>query len=155
MAEKERPSWDEYFMDIAFRVATRSNCLRREVGAVIVKGRRILCTGYNGPPSGITHCSERGCLREQLGIPSGERRELSRAICAEMNAFVQAARYGIAVEGADIYVTTFPCSYCAKMIINVGLQKVYYVEGYPDQLSKDLLDEAGIECIQMKKPVGI
>ncbi len=136
-------------MDIAYRVSTRSNCLRRNVGALIVKGRRILCTGYNGPPTGVKHCAERGCLREEMGIPSGERRELSRAICAEMNAVIQAARYGIAVEGADMYVTTFPCSYCAKMIINVGIRKVYYVEGYPDKLSEELLDEAGIERVQI------
>ena len=151
MKRQERPSWDEYFIDIAFKVASRSNCLRREVGAVIVKGRRILCTGYNGPPSGIQHCEERGCLRKELDIPSGERRELSRAICAEMNAVIQAAKYGIAVDGADIYVTTFPCSYCAKTIINVGLKKVYYVDGYPDELSKELLDEAGIDYIKIQR----
>lgn len=151
-----RPGWDEYFMDIAERVSTRSKCLRRRVGAVIVKDRRILCTGYNGPPAGVAHCEEIGCLREQLGIPSGERREICRGVCAEMNAFVQAALYGTAAEGADIYVTTFPCSYCAKMIINVGIKNVYYSDGYPDDLSKELLSEAKINCVHLNlnSPTG-
>lgn len=150
--EKARPSWDEYFMDIAGRVSTRSKCMRRQVGAVIVKDRRILCTGYNGPPTGIQHCEEIGCLRGQLGIPSGERREICRGVCAEMNAVIQAARYGISVEGANIYITNFPCSYCAKTIINVGIKNVYYTDGYPDDLSRQLLNEAKINCVQLELP---
>jgi len=150
---KIRPSWDEYFMDITYRVATRSTCLRRKVGAIIVKGNRILCTGYNGPPTGIEDCSERGgCLRDQLSIPSGQRQELSRAVCAEMNALIQAAKYGIQIDGADIYCTTFPCAYCAKMIINVGIKRIFYVEGYASDLSEELLKEASVECVQLEKP---
>ncbi|MCD6302312.1 MAG: dCMP deaminase family protein, partial [Anaerolineae bacterium] len=100
-----RPSWDQYFIDITKQVATRSTCLRRHVGAVIVKDKRILTTGYNGPPTGLPHCEETGCLRDQLGIPSGERQELCRGLHAEQNAIIQAARYGIPVAGSTIYVT--------------------------------------------------
>jgi dCMP deaminase len=151
--KKIRPSWNEYFMDITYRVAMRSTCLRRRVGAIVVKDNRILCTGYNGPPTGIEDCWERGgCLRDKLSIPSGQRQDLSRAVCAEMNAIIQAAKYGIRIEDADIYCTTFPCSYCAKMIINVGIKRILYVEGYPDDLSNELLKEALVECIQLDKP---
>jgi dCMP deaminase len=148
----ERPDWDEYFMTIAHQVATRSTCLRRRVGAVLVKDKRILATGYNGAPRSMRHCAETGCMREQLKIPSGERHEICRALHAEMNALLQAATYGIAVEGADIYSTTQPCVLCAKMLINAGIKRIFITEGYPDQLALDMIEEAGIELIHLEKP---
>ncbi len=137
-------------MTIAKTVATRSTCLRRHTGAIIVRDRRILTTGYNGAPSGIRHCEEVGCLREALNIPSGERHELCRGLHAEQNAILQAALYGVSLEGAEIYTTHEPCVLCTKMIINVGIKKIYYLEPYPDELAKDLLKEAGIESIPIK-----
>lgn len=144
-----RPSWDEYFMSIARLVAGRSTCLRRKVGAVLVKDKRILATGYNGAPSGLAHCLDIGCLRKKRQIPSGERHELCRAVHAEQNCLCQAARYGISVEGAVIYCTNFPCVICAKMLINAGIKKIYYAEGYPDELSQEMLKEAGIELVHL------
>ena len=144
MAEDNRPSWDEYFMKMANDVATRTTCLRRGVGAVIVKDRRILATGYNGVPTGLPHCSETGCLREQLGVPSGQRHEICRGLHAEQNAIIQAARYGINIAGATIYVNTQPCVVCAKMLINAGITEIVYQNPYPDELSQELLAESGI-----------
>jgi dCMP deaminase len=146
----KRPSWDEYFLNIAKLVATRSTCLRRNVGAVVVKNKQVLATGYNGAPSGIVHCEEVGCLREQLRVPSGERHELCRALHAEQNAFLQAARHGISLNGGTLYITTQPCSICAKMIINVGIEKVVIEGDYPDELAVNLLEEAGVELMLMK-----
>ncbi len=140
-----RPSWDEYFFQIAEQVATRSTCMRRQVGAVLVKDKRILSTGYNGAPRGISHCTEAGCLREELGIPSGERHELCRALHAEQNAIVQAALHGVKIEGASLYCTHQPCSLCAKMIINSGIVEVYFNEGYPDELATSFFAEAGVK----------
>lgn len=145
-----RPSWQEYFMDIAHLVARRSTCKRRAVGALIVKNRRILTTGYNGAPAGIKHCIEIGCLREQLQIPSGERHELCRGIHAEQNAIIQAAFHGVTIKGGTLFCTNLPCSICTKMIINAGLVKIYYKEGYADTMSEAMLAEAGIEVIQIK-----
>lgn len=142
-----RPTWDEYFMDIANLVKTRSTCCRRQVGAVVVKDKRILSTGYNGSPIGCNHCTDIGCLRQELGIPSGERHELCRAVHAEQNAISQAARHGISVEGASIYVTHQPCSMCAKVLINAGVKRIIYQGEYPDKLSLELLREAGIELV--------
>lgn len=142
-----RPSWDEYFIEITRQVATRSTCLRRQVGAVIVKDKRILATGYNGAPSGFAHCSETGCLREQLGIPSGERQEICRGLHAEQNAIIQAALHGVSVAGADIYITHQPCITCAKMIINAGIRKVIALDSYPDELARSFLEQAGIELV--------
>lgn len=139
-----RPSWDEYFMDIARLVARRSTCLRRQVGAVMVKEKNILATGYNGTPSGIRHCAETGCLREQLKVPSGERHELCRGLHAEQNAIIQAARHGVNISGATLYCTNSPCLICAKMLINAGISQVVYLDGYPDRLSLDMLSEAGM-----------
>ena len=146
MAQKhiERPSWDEYFIHLAFEVAKRSTCLRRVVGAIIVKDRRILATGYNGVPSGLRHCEETGCLREQLGVPSGQRHEICRGLHAEQNAIIQAARYGIDIEGSSIYITTQPCSVCAKMLINAGIKEIVFAIPYPDALSEELLSETDI-----------
>ena len=145
MTGYERPSWDEYFMKLAHEVATRTTCLRRAVGAVIVKDRRILATGYNGVPTGLAHCAEVGCLREQLGIPSGQRQEICRGLHAEQNAIIQAARYGININGSSIYITTQPCITCAKMLINAGVQEIVYRQPYPDELSMALLGESGIK----------
>ncbi len=145
-----RPSWEEYFLSIARLVATRSTCLRRKVGAVVVKNKQILTTGYNGAPKGITHCDEAGCLREELGVPSGERHELCRALHAEQNAFLQAARHGVSLDGATLYSTIQPCSICAKMLINVGIKKVVIEGNYPDEFALKFLNEAGIEVIAVK-----
>lgn len=142
-----RPSWDEYFMKMANDVATRTTCLRRGVGAVIVKDRRILATGYNGVPTGLAHCSETGCLREQLGVPSGQRHEICRGLHAEQNAIIQAARLGISIEGATLYCTHQPCIICAKMIINSGIRRIVYKHGYPDEFALKLLHEAGVEVV--------
>jgi dCMP deaminase len=127
-----RPSWEEYFMEIARVVATRSTCLRRQVGAVVVKNRQILATGYNGVPRGIEHCDVRGCLRDQLGIPSGERYELCRGLHAEQNAIIQAAYHGVAVNESELFSTLQPCVTCAKMIINAGITAVYFRGTFPE-----------------------
>lgn len=145
MAEHERPSWDEYFMTLAEEVSTRTTCLRRAVGAVIVKDRRILATGYNGVPTGISHCAEVGCLREKLGVPSGQKHELCRGLHAEQNAIIQAAKYGINIDGASIYINTQPCVVCAKMLINAGIQEIVYANPYPDELAMSMLEESGIK----------
>lgn len=141
----KRPSWEEYFMDIARLVARRSTCLRRQVGAVLVKDKNILATGYNGTPKGITHCSETGCLREQLKVPSGQRHELCRGLHAEQNAIIQAASHGTSISDATVYCTNMPCIICTKMLINAGIRQVVFLEGYPDDLSQAMLEEAGIE----------
>ncbi len=142
---KKRPGWDHYFFDITKLVATRSTCLRREVGAVIVKDKRILATGYNGAPTGLPHCMDAGCLREQLHIPSGERQEICRGIHAEQNALIQAARFGISVDGSTIYVTHHPCIVCAKLLINAGIKCIKYLEDYPDELAKQMLKDADVK----------
>jgi dCMP deaminase len=141
-----RPSWHEYFMQITELVSTRATCLRRKVGAIIVRDRRILSTGYNGPPQNIMHCEERGgCLRDKLKIPSGQRMELSRAIHAEQNAIIQAAKVGISIQDSTLYVTTHPCFTCAKMLINAGVKEIIYKDGYPDEFAKEILEEAGVK----------
>jgi len=144
-----RPSWDEYFMDIVELVKTRSTCIRRQVGALIVKDKRILSTGYNGAPAGCSHCSETGCIREKLNIPSGQRHELCRAIHAEQNAIVQAAYSGTSVKDGTLYVTHQPCVMCAKMAINAGIKKIVFRGDYPDELSMQLLEEAGIDVVRL------
>ncbi len=150
----ERPSWDEYFMDITSLVAKRSTCMRRQVGAVMVKQKNILATGYNGTPSGITHCDVTGCLREQLNVPSGERHELCRGLHAEQNAIIQAARHGVNISDSTLYCTNSPCIICTKMLINAGIRKVIYLEGYSDNLSMEMLEEAGIEARLFAEVVG-
>ena len=139
-----RPSWDTYFMEIAELAATRSTCLRRQVGAVIVKDKKILATGYNGAPTGLRHCEEVGCLRDKLNIPSGERHELCRAVHAEQNAIVQAATFGVSIKGATMYSTTQPCVLCSKLIINAHIERIVIAEGYPDELAIEMLAEAGV-----------
>lgn len=140
-----RPSWNNYFLKIANEVSTRSTCLRRQTGAVIVREKRILATGYNGAPSGLPHCSDVGCLREDQQIASGERHELCRGLHAEQNAIIQAARHGINISKSAIFCTHHPCSLCAKMLINAGVKAIYHQEGYPDQLAKELLSQAGLK----------
>jgi len=144
-----RPSWQDYFMSITELVAQRATCTRRYVGAILVRDKRIISTGYNGAPSGISHCLDVGCLREQQGIPSGERHELCRGLHAEQNAIIQAALHGSSVVGATLYCTNMPCSICTKMLINAGITEVYYREGYADTLSASLMAEAGIPLIQL------
>ncbi|HUL20963.1 MAG TPA: cytidine/deoxycytidylate deaminase family protein [Thermodesulfobacteriota bacterium] len=140
-----RPSWEEYFMDITHLVAKRSTCLRRQVGAVLVKDKKILATGYNGAPSRIEHCLDIGCLREKQGIPSGERHELCRGLHAEQNAIIQAAYHGVEIREATLYCTNHPCIICSKMIINAGIQRVVFAAGYADALAKKMLKESGIK----------
>ena len=145
-----RPSWEAYFMDITCLVAKRSTCTRRAVGAIIVKERRILATGYNGAPSHVRHCAEVGCLREQMNVPSGERHELCRGIHAEQNAIIQAAYHGASIKGGTLYCTNLPCSICAKMIINAGIVEIVYQSGYADMISEEMLAEAQVELVQLK-----
>lgn len=136
----ERPSFDEIFMEIAYAWAKRATCLRRKVGAVIAKDKQQLTSGYNGAPKGLPHCAELGgCLREKLGIPSGQRHELCRGTHAEQNAITQAAKFGINIEGGTLYCNTYPCVICAKMILNAGIIKIVYDANYDDVLSKELL----------------
>jgi dCMP deaminase len=139
-----RLSLDDYFMGIARVVAKRSTCLHRQVGAVIVKGKQIVSTGYNGAPSGHPHCLDIGCARQ--GVPSGQHSELCRGAHAEQNAINFAARYGISIEGATLYTTHYPCSWCAKSLVNAGISRVIYDEDYPDPLAKEILS-----TIQVRK----
>ena len=143
-----RPDWDHYFMEMAEIAKTRSTCCRRRVGAVIVKDKRILSTGYNGAPSGTAHCLDIGCMRERLGIPSGQRHELCRGLHAEQNAIIQAAYHGVSIRGGILYATLQPCILCAKMAINAGIKKIIFKGSYPDEMSIEMLQEAGIELIQ-------
>lgn len=136
-------------MNITYLVAERSTCLRRKVGAVLVKDKRILATGYNGAPSGLKHCLDIGCLREKEGIPSGERHELCRGLHAEQNVIIQAAYHGISIADSTIFCTNLPCVICTKMLINAGVISIFYREGYADTLSRDMLAEAGINLIQI------
>jgi dCMP deaminase len=146
---EQRLPWPEYFMRIARLVAERSTCLRRKVGAIAVKDKRILATGYNGAPSGLTHCLDMGCLREKMQIPSGERHELCRGLHAEQNIIIQAAVHGVALSEAEIYCTTQPCLICTKMLINCNVSAIFFDQGYPDNLAVSMLEEAGVlyECI--------
>ena len=146
--DNKRPSLDQYFMKMAKLASERSTCLRRSTGAVVVKEKHILSTGYNGPPKGMRHCKDVGCLREKLKVPSGERHELCRGLHAEENAIIQAAFFGVPIKDATIYCTLHPCSVCAKMIINAGIKEIVYEKGYPDKLSKEILKESGIKVRQ-------
>lgn len=147
---RKRPSWDEYFLEVADLVSKRSTCLRRRVGAVLVKDKKILATGYNGAPSGIKHCSDTGCIRQKLHIPSGQRHELCRGLHAEQNVLLQAAFYGVSTKGSVLYATNQPCIICAKMLINAGIEAIVISSGYPDDLSKKFLKEARVKVRQYK-----
>nr|WP_330220609.1 dCMP deaminase family protein [Syntrophotalea acetylenica] len=138
-------------MEIARLVARRSTCLRRQVGAVLVKDKNILATGYNGTPSGLRHCSEVGCLRQLHNVPSGQRHELCRGLHAEQNAIIQAAKHGTNISGSMLFCTNTPCVICSKMIINAGILQVVFLEGYPDRLSLEMLAEAGIRACSLAK----
>jgi dCMP deaminase len=142
---RERPTIDEYFMKMAHLVSERSTCLRRKVGAVVVEDKRILTSGYNGAPKGLKHCEETGCVREEQNVPSGTRHELCRGVHAEQNAIIQAAVFGVSVKGSTMYITNYPCSVCAKMILNAGLGEVVYEGEYEDDLAIELLTEGNIE----------
>ncbi len=147
--QEVRPSWLEYFMAITELVAQRSTCIRRNVGAVLVRDKHIISTGYNGVPTGIKHCYETGCLREEYLVSSGERHELCRGLHAEQNAIIQAALHGISVRNATVFCTNMPCSICSKMLINARIKAIYYKEGYSDSLSSSLLNEADIPLIKV------
>lgn len=153
-AVSRRPDWDEYFMELAHTVAKRSTCLRRQVGAVAVKEKRILTTGYNGAPVGVAHCAETGCLREKLQVPPGQRHELCRGLHAEQNSIIQAAVHGVSIKGAIFYVTHQPCVVCAKMMINAGVSRVIIASDYPDELSQDMFAQAGIAVDKFSKRAG-
>lgn len=140
-----RPDWSTYFLNIAILVSSRSTCIRRAVGAVFVRDRQILATGYNGVPKGIEHCESTGCLRDKLNIPSGTKHELCRGLHAEQNGIIQAATHGIDLSGSTLYCTTMPCIICTKMLINLGIKEIFYTEGYPDGFTKEMLSEAKIQ----------
>lgn len=146
-----RPSWDQYFLKITEQVAERSTCLRRKTGALLVKDKRILATGYNGAPIGLKHCVDVGCLREDRAIASGKHHELCRGLHAEQNAIIQAALHGIKIEGATIYTTHQPCVLCAKMLINAGVKEIFYRDSYPDKLAESILEEAKVQVIHLTK----
>ncbi|MFH1888736.1 MAG: cytidine/deoxycytidylate deaminase family protein [Candidatus Omnitrophota bacterium] len=146
----KRPSWDEYFLEVAFLVSKRATCLRRKVGAVLVKEKKILATGYNGAPSGIRHCIDIGCLREKMKIPSGERHELCRGLHAEQNVLLQAALHGVSTKESVLYITNQPCIICAKMLINGGVKEIVTVGYYPDKLAQEFLKEAKIKVRRIK-----
>ncbi|MGQ9511632.1 deoxycytidylate deaminase [Thermodesulfitimonas sp.] len=148
-----RPDWDLYFMTIARVVATRSTCLRRRVGAVLVKENRILATGYNGAPSGLRHCLDTGCLREEQGVRAGERHELCRGLHAEQNAILQAAVHGISIAGATIYITHHPCVLCAKMLVQAGIKRIVFGGDYPDMLAQRILSEAGVKVERFAREI--
>ncbi len=144
-----RPTIDEYFMEIASIVARRSTCLRNQVGAVMVKDKRILSTGYNGAPRNLEHCLDIGCIREKNNITSGTRHELCRAVHAEQNAIIQAALHGVSIENATLYCTHQPCILCAKMLINSRIDKVVFGKDYPDKDALDFFYKAGIKVEQI------
>ncbi len=146
-----RPGWNEYFMKIAEDVSTRSTCIRRSVGAIIVKDKRILSTGYNGAPVGIEHCTEETCLRTKYNVPSGERHELCRGLHAEQNAIIQAALHGVSIKDAVIYITHQPCSICTKMLINSGINKIICKFPYNDPFAAEMIKESGIKFIILEE----
>jgi dCMP deaminase len=150
----DRPTWQKYFMQMAILASQRSTCLRRSVGAVLVRDNQILSTGYNGSPKNISHCSESGCLREKLSVPAGEKHELCRGVHAEQNAIIQCAINGTSTRNAVLYCTNQPCSICAKLIINAEIKTVYIAEPYPDKLAENMFEEAGVEMIRYNMETG-
>ena len=149
-AKSKRPSWDEYFLEMAQLVSKRSTCLRRQVGAVAVRNKRILATGYNGTPSGLAHCVDVGCIRERLRIPSGQRQELCRGLHAEQNVIIQAVIHKVDLGDSSLYATNQPCVTCTKMLISAGVKEIVILEGYPDELARQMLKEAGIKIRKAK-----
>ncbi len=151
-----RPELDEYFLKIASVVGERSTCRRHHMGAIAVRDKHILSTGYNGAAAGLKDCLELGCLRDELGIPSGERHEICRAIHAEQNVIIQAALHGVSLEGATIYCTHTPCVLCAKMMVNARIKRVVNFREYSDDSFIEMFEEAGIEYdIQPRPPSEI
>ncbi len=148
----ERPDNDTYFMKMAELVATRSTCLRRNVGAVVVKEKRVLTTGYNGAPKGLRHCAEVGCVRLQNHVESGTRHELCRGVHAEQNAVIQAAYFGVSIKDSTIYTTNFPCVMCAKILVNAGIREIVYKDDYVDELSRKVLSESGVAVRRFDPP---
>ena len=146
-----RPSWDEYFMEMAELAATRATCLRRKVGAVLVKNKKVLATGYNGAPMDIEHCETAGCLREEMNVPSGERHEICRGVHAEQNLVAQAAIHGVKTEDSTVYCTHQPCIICTKILINAGVNKIYFKNSYSDEFAEKLLDQSNVEFIKYEK----
>lgn len=146
----KRPSWDEYFLEMAQLISKRSTCLRRRVGAVAVRDKRILATGYNGAPSGLAHCIDIGCIREKLGIPSGQRQELCRGLHGEQNVIIQAVLHKVDLTGSTIYVTNQPCVTCSKMLISAGVKEIVISEGYPDELARKMLKEANVRIRKVR-----
>ncbi|MFO7896301.1 MAG: cytidine/deoxycytidylate deaminase family protein [Candidatus Cloacimonadales bacterium] len=151
---QNRPSWHQYFMKMATLAAERSTCLRRKVGAIIVRNNQILSTGYNGAPKNVPHCAETGCLRAQMKVPSGERHELCRGVHAEQNAIIQAAVNGTSISEAVLYCTNQPCIICSKLLINSEIKTIYIAEAYPDELAQKMLKEAGIEMNMIDMETG-
>ncbi len=149
-AGRLRPGWDEYFLEMAKLVSKRSTCLRRQVGAVAVRDKRILATGYNGAPPGLAHCIDIGCIREKLKIPSGQRQELCRGLHAEQNVIIQAVLHNVDLKGCSLYVTNQPCVTCAKMLISAGVKEIIILQGYPDELARRMLKEAGVKIKKVK-----
>ncbi len=141
----KRPGYDDYFMEMAHVVSKRSTCLRRKVGAILVKDKHILSTGYNGAPKGLKHCEEVGCIRTKMKVPSGERHELCRGLHAEQNAIIQAAVFGVSIKGSTLYCTNTPCVVCVKMLINAGVEEIVYSGDYPDDLAKKMIAESNIK----------
>jgi dCMP deaminase len=154
--KKSRASldWDDYFMKLAHIIKERSSCIHRKVGAVVVKENRILCTGYNQPPSGFPHCDETECIRDALEITSGESQEICYAAHAEQNAIAQAAKFGISTRDSTIYITHKPCSICARILINAGIIRVVYGEEYPDPLTEFLFEKTGVRMELYKNTGG-
>ncbi|MFW5928509.1 MAG: deoxycytidylate deaminase [Thermoplasmatota archaeon] len=141
----DRPTVDEYFMTMAELAASRSTCLRRHVGAVIVRDKQVISSGYNGAPKDLPHCEEVGCRREQMNVKSGTRHELCRGVHAEQNAVIQAAVFGVSVKDGTLYCTHHPCVLCMKILINAGIKRIVYKEGYPDELAREIIEESDIE----------
>ncbi|MFC1637659.1 cytidine/deoxycytidylate deaminase family protein, partial [Candidatus Margulisiibacteriota bacterium] len=151
----KRPAWDDYFMKLANDVSERAICVKRKVGAVVVKDNRILSSGYNGAPKGLAHCTEQSCLRKKMNVPSGERHELCRGLHAEQNAIIQAAVYGVSIDGATMYCNYQPCVICVKMIINAGIKRLVYAGGYPDKLALEMLKESKLKVDKFKSKEGV
>ena len=148
---KQRPSWDQYFMDLAEKVAQRSTCLRRQVGAILVRERHILATGYNGAPSKVPHCLNTGCRRQAQGIPSGQRHEMCVGVHAEQNCIIQAALHGSSPAGATLYCTHQPCVLCAKILVNAQIRRVVFQGAYPDALAVEIFRQGGVELFSHTK----
>jgi Deoxycytidylate deaminase len=149
-----RPNWHQYFIEMAYLIAQRSTCQRRQVGALIVMNNQIISTGYNGAPKHVLHCSEAGCLRKKLNVPTGERHELCRGVHAEQNAIIQAAINGSSIKQGSLYCTHQPCSICSKLLINSEITNIYIAESYEDKLAKEMLAEAGIPVNLVHRSTG-